>query len=302
MTDISTIYRGPEHGGNYEQDWGDASYSIQLISDVGRKREHNEDSCLLCVPDDKSLRGSRGILLAVADGMGGASAGEHASHLALTVLADRYFNNEGDSIPVALETAVEEANKRVFDESEADLELQGMGTTMSAVVFHGSSAYIGQVGDSRVYLFRDSDGLVQITDDHSLVWEQLKAGIITEEEAKSHSLRNLITRAIGIKEDVEVDLFSLTLEQGDMLLVCSDGLCGMIDDPEILVAMQADTLHGAGRLLVGKALDAGGTDNVTAGLLQVTETPEKKKIQVGCEERPAPAADGIVNRIKRLFG
>lgn len=302
MTDISTIYRGPADGGNYERDWADGPYGIQLISDVGRKREYNEDSCLLCVPDDDALRGRRGILLAVADGMGGASAGEHASHLALTVLTECYYANGGDSIPQALRAAIEDANRRVYDESEADPELQGMGTTMSAVVLHGSSAYVGQVGDSRVYLHRKSEGLVQITDDHSLVWEQLKAGIITEEEAKSHSLRNLITRAVGIKEDVEVDLFSLTLENGDMLLVCSDGLSGMIDDSEIAVGMEADTLQGVGRLLIGKALDAGGTDNVTAGLLQVTQTPEKKEIQVGCEGRTTARPSGIMNRMKRLFG
>jgi protein phosphatase len=300
MADISKIHRGPVDGGNFEGDWDYDAANIHLISDVGRKREHNEDSCIVCLPDDEDLKEKRGVLLAVADGMGGASAGEHASHLALTVLVEQYYGSDSDTIPNALHEAIRKANKQVYDESEADPELQGMGTTMSAVVFHGSSVYIGQVGDSRVYLMRESEGLVQITDDHSLVWEQLKAGIITEEEAKSHSLRNLITRAIGIKGDVEVDLFSFGLEQDDVLLVCSDGLCGMIDDEHILDCMRADSLQAAGRLLIGQALEAGGTDNVTAGLLKITSPLEQNDIQEGCEEVFAPN-DGIMNRIKRLF-
>lgn len=300
MTDISTIYRGPESGGNYEGEWVDGASSIHLISDVGRKREHNEDSCIVCFPDDETIRRRRGVLLAVADGMGGASAGEHASHLALTALVNDYYHNESDLIPDALEAAIKQANKAIYDEAEADFELQGMGTTVSALVLHESNAYIGQVGDSRVYLLRASQGLTQITDDHSLVWEQLKAGIITEEEAKSHSLRNLITRAVGIKSDVEVDSFSFGLERDDILLVCSDGLCGMINDSEILEGMQAETLQGAGQLLIEKALEAGGTDNVTSGLIQVTGIPEKSSIQGGGEEVLAPS-DGIISRLKRLF-
>lgn len=301
MTDISTIYRGPIDGGNYEKEWVNGVSTVHLISDVGRKREHNEDSCILCAPDDAALRGKRGILLAVADGMGGASAGEHASQLTLTSLVDHYFQNSTDSIPVALEAAIKHANAQVFAEAEADPELQGMGTTCSVVILHGSCGYIGHVGDSRVYLLRESKGLVQITDDHSLVWEQLKAGIITEEEAKNHSLRNLITRAVGIKGEVDVDLISFGLERGDMVLVCSDGLSGMIDDPEILEGMQASTLKGIARMLVGKALEAGGTDNITAGLLHVTGALEKTNLQNGCSEVLAPN-DGIMNRIKRLFG
>jgi serine/threonine protein phosphatase PrpC len=301
MADISKTYRGPDDGGNFETEWIGESMGIHLMSDVGRKREHNEDSCILCIPADPALLERRGILLAVADGMGGASAGEHASNRTLTILLETYFQNESDSIPDALRSAIKAANATVFAESEADPELQGMGTTCSAIIAHGSNAYVGQVGDSRVYLKRESKGLVQITNDHSLVWEQLQAGIITEDEAKSHSLRNLITRAVGIKDDVEVDLFSFTLETDDVLLVCSDGLSGMIDDSEILEVMSTDTLQGIGRLLIGRALDAGGTDNVTSGLLRVTGTLKDNDTQEGGQELLAPP-EGIMSRIKKLFG
>lgn len=300
MADISTIYRGPDDGGNYQGDWADDVSSYYLISDVGRKREHNEDSCILCVPDDEGVRERRGVVLAVADGMGGASAGEYASRMTLTELVKHYYENESDSIPNALQIAIKKANSQVFAESEADVELQGMGTTCSAVVLHGSNAYIGQVGDSRVYLLRNSKGLTQLTDDHSLVWEQLKAGIITEEEAKHHSLRNLITRAVGIKSEVEVDLFSFVLEKNDMLLICSDGLCGMVEDSGIEAEMKSDTLQEVGRLLIGKALDGGGTDNITAGLFHVTGSLTKYDMQDGCEEVLAPTG-GIISKIKRLF-
>ena len=151
MADISTIYRGPDDGGNYAGEWANEETSYYLISDVGRKREHNEDSCILCVPDDEAVRERRGVVLAVADGMGGASAGEYASRLTLTELIRHYYDNDSDSIPDALQLAIKKANSQVFEESEADPELQGMGTTCSAVVLHGINAYIGQVGDSRGY-------------------------------------------------------------------------------------------------------------------------------------------------------
>jgi serine/threonine protein phosphatase PrpC len=302
MTDISTIYRGPDDGGNYEGEWADDLSGYYLISDVGRKRKHNEDSCILCLPDDETVRAQKGIIVAVADGMGGASAGEYASRLTLTELVKHYYDNESDSIPDALQLAIKKANSKVFEESEADIELQGMGTTCSAVVLHGANAYIGQVGDSRVYLLRESNGLTQLTNDHSLVWEQMKAGIITEEEAKHHSLRNLITRAVGIKSEVEVDLFSFILEKDDTLLICSDGLCGMVDDPGIHEGMKANTLKDIGQLLVGKALDGGGTDNITAALFQATGSLPKHEVQEGCEEIITPSANtGIIQRIKNLF-
>ena len=288
MSDQDVIHRGPKDGINFECSWENAYLQAHLISDVGKKREGNEDSCLLFAPGSQDIRKSRGYLVAVADGMGGASAGEHASNLALTTLSEQFYNGATTGIPEHLIESIEVANRTVYDESESDVELQGMGTTLTSMSIQGDCAYIGQVGDSRVYLQRRNTGLIQVTEDHSLVAEQVRGGIISEEEAKNHSLKNLITRAIGIKQGVDVDLFSLRLVKGDTLLMCSDGLCNMVEDVEISEGLQLDTLQTAARLLVGQALEAGGQDNISVAIIRVTGTPPKTEMQPGGTEIIAP--------------
>lgn len=301
MPDSLSINHGPDNGGNFEHEWSSDTFQIHLLSDVGRKREHNEDSCVLCVPNDDDLRQRLGIVVAVADGMGGASAGEYASQLALTSFLSQYYaTEESTSIPVALESAIKEANRTVFQEASDNPEYDGMGTTLSSVVLHGDNAYVGQVGDSRVYKQKSGQELIQITQDHSLVWEQLKAGIISEEEAKNHSLRNLITRAVGIKPEVEVDLFSMKISEGDVLLICSDGLSGLIDDPVIHEGINRDSLQATNRVLVGKALDAGGTDNVTIATVLAAGKLRKIELQAGCDEL-IDEQSGFLARLKQLF-
>ena len=304
MAEIPLTRRGPDNGGNYEFSWSDEMLQVHLISDVGKRREHNEDSCLMCIPDDKAVEGQRGRLFSVADGMGGASAGEHASRLALERLSEKYFTSEEEvTLPVLLERAMEHANLSVFEEAESTPEYYGMGTTVCCVAIRDNGAYIASVGDSRVYLERPNVGLVQLTDDHSLVAEQVRGGIITEEEARDHSLKNLITRAVGIKEDVEIDLFSLTLEEGDTLLLCSDGLSNMLDDNEIGDGLRLDTPEHVSRILVGAALEAGGPDNITAAVIRVVgalkESPlEEGGVEIACPSQPA----GWKARLKRWFG
>ncbi|MFP6581258.1 MAG: Stp1/IreP family PP2C-type Ser/Thr phosphatase [Candidatus Hydrogenedentota bacterium] len=301
MPDSLSINHGPEHGGNFEYEWSSDTFQVHLLSDIGRKREHNEDSCVLCVPNDDDLRQRLGMVVAVADGMGGASAGEHASHLALTSFISQYYGaQKGTSIPVALESAIKQANQTVFQEASDNPEYDGMGTTLSSLVLHGDNAYVGQVGDSRVYKQKPGQELIQITQDHSLVWEQLQAGIISEEEAKNHSMRNLITRAVGIKPDVEVDLFSMKISGGDVLLICSDGLSGLIDDPVIHDGINRDSLQATNRVLVGKALDAGGTDNVTIATVLATSKLPKSDLQAGCDEL-INEQSGFLARLKQLF-
>lgn len=300
MSDPLYIVRGPDSGGNFEKDWTNGSLVIHLLSDVGRKREHNEDSCAMCSPNDARVLDRLGIVLAVADGMGGASAGEYASRLALISFIQNYYDNLTDSIPEALSAAIKHANRAVHTEANANPEYDGMGTTFSVVVLHGDNAYIGQVGDSRVYIQRNGSLVAQVTEDHSLVWEQLRAGIISEEEAKNHSLRNLITRAIGIRSDVEVDLFSMKISQGDVLLICSDGLSGMIDDNTINDGITRDSMKATNRLLVGKALDNGGADNVTVATVHIKSAPSQKDLQPGCEQ-VTTAGGGFIDRIKKLF-
>ena len=300
MTKSDHIYRGPGDGGNFECNWEDTYLSAHVISDVGKKRERNEDSCILCAPKDKDLVECRGYLFAVADGMGGASAGEHASHLALSAFSEQFYSGAETNIPSHVQESIEFANERVFAEAEQHVELSGMGTTLSTLTIIGDCAYVGQVGDSRVYLQRPKSDLLQITEDHSLVAEQVRGGIISEEEARNHSLKNLITRAIGIKGEVEVDLFSFRLQKGDTLLICSDGLCNMVEDEDIAIALQVEALQTAARLLVGKALEAGGSENITVALVRVIAAPPKKNLQAGGSQIYAPST-GLWNSLKGFF-
>ncbi len=292
LTEIPMTIRGPEHGGNFEYGWTSQGLEAHLVTDVGKRREHNEDSCLMCAPEDSELSSNRGLVFAVADGMGGASAGEHASQLALERFAEAYYSRKAEPLPELLRIGVDEANRLVFEESEANPEYYGMGTTLSVLSIRGDGAYVASVGDSRVYLAREGVDLIQITDDHSLVAEQVRNGIITEEEARDHSLKNLITRAIGIKDVVDIDLFSLRLERGDTLLLCSDGLSNMLTEEEILDGLRLDTLNHAARVLVGRALEAGGQDNVSAVIVRVSELLPKRELDAGGEEVVFPEPTG----------
>lgn len=300
MADIPYTWQGPENGGNFEYHWSDDYLQAHFISDVGKKRQHNEDACIMCAPEDTTLAKERGLLFAVADGMGGASAGEFASRLSLTTVTQAFYSGEMEGAPEHVRAAIEEANKQVFAEADRHPEYHGMGTTMSAIVIMGDCAYIGQVGDSRVYLSREKSDLLQITEDHSLVAEQLRNGVITAEEAKNHSLKNLITRAVGIKQAVEVDLFGFKLKKGDTVLLCSDGLSNMVDDDDIDASLRNENLQGAARILVGKALENGGTDNISVALIRVTQSPKKGALQPGCDEVTVPV-NGIFDKIKRLM-
>lgn len=292
---------GPDSGGNFEYGWSNHYLEAHVISDVGKKREHNEDSCVLCAPQDLDLLQDRGFVFAVADGMGGASAGEYASRLTLTTLFEKYFASIGGNIPEHVRQAIETANASVFEKATADPAYHGMGCTVSSVSIVGDCAYIGQVGDSRVYLWRESVGLVQLTHDHSLVAEQVRSGLISEEEARTHSLKNLITRAVGIKDQVAVDLFCLKLEKDDILLICSDGLCNMVDDESIAKSLTTKSLQGAARLLVGRALDNGGHDNITVEVIRVIDSPPKRPMHDGCTPVALEKGDGLFGRIRGAF-
>lgn len=290
---------GPAEGGNYEYSWQGDFLQVCLISDVGKKRKNNEDACLLCVPEDAALAGRRGFLFAVGDGMGGASAGEFASRMALRQTNNAYYLSETQSTPDALREAVESANLKVFEESELNPLLSGMGTTVSALVVRGEWTYIAQVGDSRVYLLRGMR-LYQITHDHSLVAEQMRCGLLTEEEARNHSMKNLITRAVGIKSEVKVDMYAMHVQRGDTILICSDGLSNMVPDAQLAAALAGNDLKKAAALLVDGALDEGGSDNITAALLRVTDRPHKCDLEEGADEVQFPTP-GIITKLRRFF-
>ncbi|MBN2311609.1 MAG: Stp1/IreP family PP2C-type Ser/Thr phosphatase [Candidatus Hydrogenedentes bacterium] len=300
MASIPLTRSGPEDGGYFEHQWAGGYLQVHLISDVGKKRTRNEDCCLLCAPEDRVTAERRGTMVAVADGMGGVSGGAFASKLALQTIADAYYNGSEPTIPARLHEAVVRANRRIYEEAESHPEYYGMGTTVSATQFAGQYAYIAQVGDSRVYLLRDGTNIWQITEDHSLVAEQVRNGFLSEEQARTHSLRNLITRAVGTKENVKVDLFSLELKQGDTLMICSDGLSGLVEDTQIAKSLCTDNLQGAARALVGRALEGGGSDNITVAIVRVAAAPPPAQLEPGAVAvrltRP-----GFLGKLRKLF-
>ena len=221
-------------------------------TDVGRGRPENEDS-LLVDPDDG--------LYAVADGMGGHRAGEVASATAIDALKTAYLGGQ------RLDQAVGAANAAVFARAAEDAALQGMGTTLTAIALHDSTAEFGHVGDSRAYLMRDGN-VTQVTEDHSLVEQLVREGRLTPEEAQNHPQRAIITRALGVDPNVAVDTYRVDLRPGDRLMICSDGLTNMLSDDTIAQTLRrhADPQQAADTL-VDMANQAGGDDNITVILL-----------------------------------
>jgi protein phosphatase len=227
------------------------------LSHRGRRRRHNEDAYVVQPP-----------LFAVADGMGGAKAGEVASALAADAVQES--RNDGQSGEARVAALIEEANRRVFRRASEDRDASGMGTTMTAALVEGDEVAIGHVGDSRAYLIREGR-LEQLTDDHSLVAELVRSGKLTPEEAETHPQRSVITRALGTEADVDVDTFSVQAAPGDLFLLCSDGLTSMVDDETILDAVdrhRAD-LKEAAKALVNAANRGGGEDNITVVFFEV---------------------------------
>ncbi len=239
-------------------------------------------------------------MVAVADGMGGVSGGAFASRLALQTLVEDYYSRQAKHTPARMREAIRQANLRIFEEAANHPEYYGMGTTVSAVVIKGDQAYVAQVGDSRVYVAREDRTVWQVTEDHSWVAEQVRDGLITEQDARSHPFKNRITRAVGTKEAVKVDLFVFQMKEGDTILICSDGLSNVMEESEIGDALALDGLQGAGRVLVGHALEAGGPDNITVALVRVTDPPPKAKAEHGAV-KVGLAKGGFLGRLRGLF-
>jgi len=225
-------------------------------TDVGRQRSANEDALVLSPP-----------FYAVADGMGGARAGEVASSLAAGVFDEQ--QDTDDPPETRLTRIVEEANRRIFDLASTDESHRGMGTTLTAAMVHGDEVSLGHVGDSRAYLLRDGK-LEQLTRDHSLVAELERTGQITPEAAEHHPQRSIITRALGPEPSVEVDTYTVGGRDGDLFLICSDGLTSMIADDEVATLLRAGgTLEETAEALVRAANQSGGKDNITVVLFRL---------------------------------
>ena len=234
-------------------------------TDPGRKRRRNEDAYVLEPP-----------LFVVADGMGGAQAGEVASRLAAA--AFREYHEADELEPEArVQAIVQEANRRIFERARADAEASGMGTTITAALVEPGAVTIGHVGDSRAYRLREGK-LEQLTQDHSLVADLIRSGRLTPEEAETHPQRSVITRALGTDAEVDVDTLTVEASPGDVFLLCSDGLTTMVPDEEILeIVGRAKDLESAAKALVKAANRSGGEDNVTVVLFSVS--PEEAALE-----------------------
>jgi PPM family protein phosphatase len=263
--------------------------AIGRESNTGNKRRRNEDSFVVAPP-----------LFAVADGMGGAQAGEVASKLAAAALEDTDPGAAGGEERVV--ALIQEANRRVYERSNADPAASGMGTTITVALVEGTRVTFGHVGDSRAYLLRDGV-MEQLTEDHSLVNELMKSGKLSPEEAETHPQRSVITRALGTDPDVDVDTFVIEAKERDLFLICSDGLTTMVADDEILELLERnqDDLDRAAKDLVGAANRAGGEDNITVVAFTISADAGETAVLPGEDDDtlhgvqpPSPAVDTMV--------
>ena len=244
------------------------SYSV---TDVGQKRQVNQDY----VYASEEPVGNLPNLFVVADGMGGHNAGDFASSFAVQTLVHTIQEDENQNPIKIIRNAVEEANRKVLEESKLHVEMSGMGTTMVLVTIIDDYAYVANVGDSRLYLIEDQ--ILQITKDHSLVQEMVRRGLITKEEAREHPDKNIITRVLGIGPEIEVDFFDIHLKENSVLLLCSDGLSNMVSDEDIWrIVNTSREMKEAGMRLVSLANENGGKDNIAVVLVQ----PDTKEVQV----------------------
>ena len=248
------------------------------ITDVGQKRQNNEDNFL--INDEINL-------YVVADGMGGHVGGEFASQIAVTTIEEVIQNVEvdpeatrpdwaalGSNVAISgekLKYAIRLAGKRIFDRTNDEPELRGMGTTTVAMLFDHNRVFLAHVGDSRAYLVRGNT-VAQVTEDHSLVNEQIRLGLITKDAARNHKLKNIITRSVGYQEDVEIDTMVRPVEKGDRFVLCSDGLSNLVEEHEIGEIVGAPiTAEQAAQKLIDLANNRGGDDNITLIIAQVDE-------------------------------
>ncbi len=278
-------------------DSGVASVHVNAAgqSHPGQRRTLNEDAWWIArEPDTGAWWAQRGRLFVVADGMGGHAAGEVASQLAVETLAQAYYG--GDATPASpamrLEQAIQAANRRVYEQAATQDAQAGMGTTVVAAVVHDGWLTIANVGDSRAYRVRSGQA-EQITRDHSWVAEQVTAGALSREEAKNHIYKNVVTRCLGHRPTVQIDLFEQALEVGDIVLLCSDGLSNQVSDTELasILTESAAALAAAIATLLRLANERGAPDNITAVAFQVLALPAERE-----QGQPTiPARSGAAN-------
>ena len=243
---------------------------VSVQSDIGCQRQNNEDSFGYWEPEDDQQFLRKGRLAVVADGMGGYEGGQEASRLAVETLVAVYRDFGGDDPQAALVEALQAAHEQIRQYSFAHPELRGMGTTCTAAAIVQDALYYVHVGDTRLYLIRDSQ-ITRVTRDHSYVGRLVESGMISAEEAENHPQRNILTAALGTNPDLIMDSPGRpeSLRPEDVLLICSDGLWGQVRDPEILDAVENKSAEQAGRKLIELARERGGPDNITVEILRL---------------------------------
>ncbi len=267
---------------------------VEAATDIGLKRSRNEDQYGIWAPEDPEQRRRHGLLLAIADGMGGARGGEVASRLAIETVLHTYREAPGVSVADDLRAAVLAANRRIHRESLTNSDLAGMGTTCTAVVLREGEIQLAHVGDSRAYLVR-AGRIRQLTQDHSLVGQLVRDRHLTPAEARTDPRRNVVIRSVGIGPDVEVDVEHVgeRLQAGDIVILSTDGLHGLLDDEEIGAAASGPDLGAACRRLIELARERGGPDNITVILARAEAEPAVGGAEAGAEEagaiQPGPA-------------
>jgi protein phosphatase len=256
------------------EDTGSSTIKVVVKTDLGNVRTNNEDAGSFFKVADENIIREKGYLLLVADGMGGHNAGEVASKMAVEIIHEEYFKSGGDSNKEKLlSKAFNAANKKIFDLASANESYKGMGTTCTALVVIGKTIYYAHAGDSRAYLYKNN-AITRLTEDHTYVQQLVKNGDITAAEADTHPQRNILTNAMGTKPALRVDTgaAATTFDEGDRLLLCSDGLYDYLNDNELATALRYESLQDAADYLVDEAKRRGGKDNITVVLAEKTAT------------------------------
>ncbi len=262
-------------------------------TDKGTVREENEDTVGSVIPTEPVVRERKGVICAIADGLGGHAAGQVASATAVKTLFDEYYAPSNASrVEQALRHAMQTANLRVHDLSQKNLEYRSMATTLSVLAMVGNTAYVGHVGDSRIYHLRGSS-FMQITQDHSEVAELVRMRVVKPEMAREHPSRNVLTRVLGHQLLLRPDFSRVPIHAGDAFLQCTDGVWSELTDDELAQAISTDSPTGACHKIIETCLERGCQDNVTVQVIKVT----------AIDDQPAgPSQDRLLGGIFNRFG
>ncbi len=247
---------------------------VAQLTDIGRKCEHNQDNMAYVIPKDSQVMTRKGALFVVADGISGRAAGDVASEIAVDMVSKAYYQDESDYIPKSLLQAMRRANEAIRQRAAENILRRGMGTTCVTAVLIGRRAYIANVGDSRAYIIRGSS-VRQITRDHSWVEEMVGAGLLSRQQARWHFQHDLATRGLGMQPDVQVDLFGADLEEGDTLILCTDGLWNLVNEKDLQRIVSLFTPQESIYYLIELANENGGPDNITAIVARAVQIQDR---------------------------